>query len=203
MTIIDLVGWPLDTQYRHRMHRVSGGTIVDCLAELSDAGFYRYTPAEDLERAKRASVGSQDGYGYVVFNYANREAISDSEDIEEEGVIHFLEDVRHFPPCSEIISTFVREESQECSDVNEFVDVVEFADIHCRVWDWSEFRDNRYAWLLSLDRSVKMMNRLLETYEYEDRLYYHHTGNDSQVILVTPTILRILVRHGAITPNSL
>jgi len=200
---MDLVGLPLDTQYRHRMHRVPGGAVADCLAELSDAGFYRYTPAEDLERAKRVPAESFEGYGYVNFEDANREAISDSEDIEEGGVIHFLEDVRHFPPCSEIIGTFVREESQERVEVNEFVDVVEFAEVHCRVWDWFEFRDNRDAWLLSLDRSVKMMNKLLQTYEYEDRLYYQHFGNDDQVILVTPLILRILVKYGAITPNSI
>ena len=194
---MDLVGWPLDTQYRHRMHRVSGGAVSECVAELSDAGFYRYTPAEDIERAKRVPAESFEGYGYL-FEYTNREAISDSEDINEGGAIHFLEDVRHFPPCSEIISTFVREEYQDS------VKVVEFAEAHCRVWDWSEFAENPHeAWLLALDRSVKMMNKLLQTYEYENRLYYHHFGNDDQVILVTPAILKILVKYGAITPNTI
>jgi hypothetical protein len=197
MTVMDLVGWPLDTQYRHRKHRVPAGAVSECVAELSDAGFYRYTPAEDIEKAKRVPAESFEGYGYL-FEYTNREAISDSEDINEGGVIHFLQDVRHFPPCSEIISTFVREEYQDR------VDVVEFAEVHCRVWDWSEFVENRsLEWLLSLDRSIKMMNKLLETYEHEDRLYYHHTGNDTQVMLVTPLILRVLVRHGAVTPNTI
>ena len=48
-----------------------------------------------------------------------------------------------------------------------------------------------------------MMNNLLHTYEYEDRLYYYHTGNDSQVILVTPLKLQVLVKYGAITPNTI
>lgn len=200
MTVMDLVGLPLDTHYRFPMHRVPGGAVADCLAELSDAGFYRYTPAKDVEKAKRAPAESFEGYGYF-FGYTNREATTDSEDIEEGGVIHFLDDVRHFPPCSEIISTFVQEEYQDR------VDVVEFAKVHCRVWGWSEYAGNRLdARLLSLDRSVKMMNKLLQTYEYEDRLYYHHYHHfwiDDQVIMVTPSILRILVKYGAITPNSI
>ena len=47
-----------------------------------------------------------------------------------------------------------------------------------------------------------MMNKLIQSYKYEDRLYYDHTGNDNTVILVMPLILRILVKYGAITPNT-
>ena len=195
MIVIDLVGSPLDGEYRCLTHRVSGNQIASCVNELVEAGFYQYTTNQGIARAMRASIESLDDYGYVFFDYTNREARMDTEDINECGILEFLNDVGHFSPCSNIRNRFVSE------GYDGRINYVRFVGVECRVWDFSEFEDSKLSWLLSGDRAIKMMNRLLEIEGHEDRLYYYHAGNDSQAFLVTPSILEILTKYGAVTLN--
>jgi len=194
--VISFIGRPPDLEYRCRMNRIAREMISECISELSGIGFYDFTPIEDRQRARLEPKANNDGGGYV-FEYTNRLATVDTEDVQETGIGCFLEDVSHLPPCSTIISDFINESRQNQ------IDVVEFVGVRCEVWNTAEFADNPPAWLLAQDRAIKMMNTLLSLHGYADRLYYQHFGNDDQVILVTPTILSVLVKYGAVTANSI
>lgn len=194
--ILSFVGRPPDLEYRCRMSRIPRAVASNCVLELAEANFYNFTPLEDMQRAKLKPLADNDGGGYL-FRHTNRLATVDTEDVQESGVTYFLEDVSHIPPCSTVIRDFINESWQDQ------IDVVEFVGVRCEVWESSEFADNPPAWLLAQDRAIKMMNELLSLYGYADRLYYQHFGNDDQVILVTPKMLQVLVKYGAVAPNSM
>jgi len=85
-TILNFVGLPLDVEYRCRINRVPGGEVAQCVAELKQVGFYRYTLPENLEKALCDPLESLDDYGYVFFDYINRDTRMDTEDINEYGI---------------------------------------------------------------------------------------------------------------------
>lgn len=194
--ILSFVGQPVDVQFRCRINRMPLEIVSDCILELSDIGFYDFTPVENMHKAKLEPLVNDSGGGYV-FEHTNRLATVDTEYVQEKGVTYFLKDVGHFPPCSRVTSDFINESRQNQ------IDVVEFVGVRCKVWNTAEFADNPPAWLLAQDRAIKMMNTLLSLHGYADRLYYQHFGNDDQVILVTPTILSVLIKYGAVTANSM